>query len=93
MKDREWTGLLKIPSEEVIKELRVKLGEANSYISELEDKLKDYTGRKVKEQTFISLEGRIKNLEKQLEQSRKECNKVVEHNIRLQKQLFKIEKP
>lgn len=93
MKDREWTGLLKIPSEEVIKELRIKLGEANSYISELEDKLKDYTGRKVKEQTFISLEGTIKNLKKQLEQSRKECNKVVEYNIRLQKQLFKIEKP
>ena len=91
MKDKEWTGLLKIPAEEVIKELRIKLGEANSYISELEDKLKDYTGRKVKEQTFISLEGRIKNLKKQLEQSRKECNKVVEHNIRLQKQLFKMQ--
>ena len=92
MKDREWSGLLKIPAEEVIKELRIKLGEANSYISELEDKLKEYTVRQVKEQAFISLEGRIKNLEKQLEKSRKECNKVVEHNIRLQKQLFKIEK-
>jgi hypothetical protein len=91
MKDREWSGLLKIPAEEVIKELRIKLGEANSYISELEDKLNEYTGRKVKEDRLISLEGRIKNLEKQLEKSRKECNKVVEHNIRLQKQLFKIE--
>lgn len=91
MKDREWTGLLKIPSEEVIKELRIKLGQANSYIIELEDKLKDYSRRQVKEQTFISLEGRIKNLEKQLEQSRKECNKVVEHNLRLQKQLFKMQ--
>lgn len=91
MKDREWSGLLKIPAEEVIKELRIKLGEANSFISELEDKLKEYTGRRVKEQTLISLEGRINNLEKQLEKSRKECNKVVEHNIRLQKQLFKIE--
>ena len=91
MKDREWSGLLKIPAEEVIKELRIKLGEANSFISELEDKLKEYTGRKVKEDRLISLEGRINNLEKQLEKSRKECNKVVEHNIRLQKQLFKIE--
>jgi DNA repair ATPase RecN len=91
MKDREWSGLLKIPAEEVIKELRIKLGEANSFISELEDKLKEYTGRQVKEQRLISLEGRINNLEKQLEKSRKECNKVVEHNIRLQKQLFKIE--
>ena len=91
MKDREWSGLLKIPAEEVIKELRIKLGQANSFIIELEDKLKEYTGRQVKEQTFISLEGRIKNLEKQLEQSRKECNKVVEHNLRLQKQLFKMQ--
>jgi predicted nucleic acid-binding Zn-ribbon protein len=91
MKDQEWSGLMKVPDYEVIKQLRIKLGKANSYISELEDKLKEYTGRKVKEETFISLEGRIKNLEKQLEKSRKECNKVVEHNIRLQKQLFKIE--
>lgn len=91
MKDQEWSGLLKIPSEEVIKELRIKLGQANSCITELEDKLKEYTGRYIKEQTFISLEGRVKKLEKQLEQSRKECNKVVEHNLRLQKQLFKME--
>lgn len=91
MKDQEWSGLMKVPDYEVIKQLRIKLGKANSYISELEDKLNEYTGRKVKEETFISLEGRIKNLEKQLEKSRKECNKVVEHNIRLQKQLFKIE--
>jgi len=91
MKDQEWSGLMKVPDYEVIKQLRIKLGKSNSYISELEDKLKEYTGRKVKEETFISLEGRINNLEKQLEKSRKECNKVVEHNIRLQKQLFKIE--
>lgn len=91
MKDQEWSGLMKVPDYEVIKQLRIKLGKANSYISELEDKLKEYTARKVKEDRLISLEGRIKNLEKQLEKSRKECNKVVEHNIRLQKQLFKIE--
>lgn len=91
MKDQEWSGLMKVPDYEVIKQLRIKIGQANSYINELEDKLKEYTGRQVKEQTFISLEGRIKNLEKQLEQSQKECNKVVEHNLRLQKQLFKMQ--
>lgn len=90
MKDQEWSGLMKVPDYEIIKQLRIKLGETNSYVSELEDKLKEYTGRKVKEQTFISLEGSIKKLKKQLEQSQKECNKVVEHNIRLQKQLFKF---
>jgi hypothetical protein len=91
MKDQEWSGLMKVPDYEVIKQLRIKLGKANSYISELEDKIKEYTGRKIKEERLISLEGRINNLEKELEKSRKECNKVVEHNIRLQKQLFKIE--
>jgi hypothetical protein len=91
MKDKEWSGLMKVPDYEIISRLRIKLGEANSYISELEDKIKEYTGRKIKEDTFIAMDGEIKNLKKQLEKSRKECNKVVEHNIRLQKQLFKIE--
>ncbi len=91
MKDKEWSGLMKVPDSEIIKQLRIKLGQANSYISELEDKLKDLSQKRVKEQTIISLEGRVKNLEKEIEKSRKECNKVVEHNIRLQKQLFKMQ--
>jgi hypothetical protein len=91
MKDKEWSGLMKVPDAEIIKQLRTKLGQANSYISELEEKLKEYTQRKIKEQSFICLEGRVKNLEKELEKSRKECNKAVEHNIRLQKQLFKMQ--
>jgi predicted nucleic acid-binding Zn-ribbon protein len=91
MKDKEWSGLMKLPDSEIIKQLRIKLGQANSYISELEDKLKDFSQKRVKEQTIISLEGRVKNLEKEIEKSRKECNKVVEHNIRLQKQLFKMQ--
>lgn len=37
MKDDERHGLLKIPDEVIIKELRVELGKANSYIHELED--------------------------------------------------------
>lgn len=88
MKDKEWSGLLKIPSEEVIKELRIELGKANAYIKELEDKINSLSGKEIKQQTFINLDGRVKNLEKQLNASRKECNKVVEHNLRLQKQLF-----
>ena len=93
MKDTEWSGLLKIPSEEVIKELRIELGKANAYIKELEDKLKQLSGKEIKQQSFICLEGRVKNLEKQLSASRKECNKVVEHNIRMQKILFNTQKP
>ena len=88
MKDKEWTGLLKIPSEEVIKELRIELGKANTYINELEHRLNELNGVRIKEQKLVCLEGRIKNLEKELEKSRKECNKVVAHNLRMQKQLF-----
>jgi len=88
MKDQEWSGLLKIPNEEVIKELRIELGKANSYIKELEEKLASLSGKEVKQQTLTCLNGRVKNLEKELNSSRKECNKVVEHNLRMQKQLF-----
>ena len=88
MKDKEWTGLLKIPSEEVIKELRIELGKANTYINELEHRLNELNGVSIKEQKLVCLEGRVKNLEKELEKSRKECNKVVAHNLRMQKQLF-----
>lgn len=39
-KDTPWSGLEKIPDEAVIKQLRKDLGAANSYIEELEDKIK-----------------------------------------------------
>ena len=87
-KDREVHGLMKVPEEVVISELRKELGKANAYIQELEERIKLLNSKDVKPQTLISLEGRIKNLEKALDKSRKECNKVVEHNLRMQKQLF-----
>jgi hypothetical protein len=40
-KDKEWSGLLKIPDEEVIKQLRVELGKANSFIEELNYKIRN----------------------------------------------------
>jgi hypothetical protein len=42
MKDKAWSGLYKIPAEEVIKELRLELGKSNAYISELEEKIELY---------------------------------------------------
>jgi hypothetical protein len=88
MKDKENYGLLKIPEEAVIKELRIELGKTKAYIEELKDTMKLINSKEVKVQTLISLEGRVKNLEKELEKSRKECNRVVEQNIRMRKQLF-----
>lgn len=39
-KDKEWSGLLKIPTELVISQLRIELGKQASYITELEDLVK-----------------------------------------------------
>ena len=48
MKDQEWSGLLKIPAEVVISELRVKAGQQAAYITELEDKLKERDVKNIK---------------------------------------------
>jgi threonine dehydrogenase-like Zn-dependent dehydrogenase len=88
MKDKENYGLLKIPEEAVIKELRIELGKTKAYVEELKDTMKLINSKEVKVQTLINLEGRVKNLEKELEKSRKECNRVVEQNLRMRKQLF-----
>ncbi len=72
-KDREVHGLMKIPEEVVISQLRVELGKANSYIQELEEKLNSLGGLKdIKAKHLDCLERRIKNLEKALEKSKKE---------------------
>lgn len=92
MKDKEWSGLLKIPDEVVIKDLRIQLGGLNSYIQELEDKIQNLKNIEIKLDYIKCIENKNNNLEKKLEQSRKECNKVVLHNLRLQKELFKIYK-
>ena len=88
MKDKENYGLLKIPEEAVIKELRIELGKTKAYTEELKDTMKLINSKEFKVQTLINLEGRVKNLEKELEKSRKECNRVVQENIRMRKQLF-----
>lgn len=89
MRDTEWSGLMKIPDKEVINELRIKLGQANAYIDELKAELEEMRCRKVKDTTITQANSRISNLEKELQKSRNECNKVVNENIRLKKQLFK----
>ena len=93
MKDKEVHGLMKIPSEVLIKELRIELGKANSYIKELEERLDSLGGLKEIKKTHLEcLERTIVNLEKKLNKSRKECNEVVEHNLRMQKQLYDLYK-
>lgn len=61
-KDTEWSGLLKVPAEAVISELRIKLGQQNAYISELEDKLKEREAKTIKETKVKHLENENKRL-------------------------------
>lgn len=64
MKDNEnHKDLLKVPDAVIIKELRIDLGKANSYISELEFKLKAQR----KENTVIEKESKYKEHIKGLE--------------------------
>lgn len=96
MKDREWSGLYKIPAEEVIKELRLELGKANAYISELEEKIKLYESErdilKSKKDNLVNvnrLEKELAKVKEQLKDTRNrfaDCEKSREH---FKKELFK----
>ena len=96
MKDREWSGLYKIPAEEIIKELRLELGKANAYISELEEKIKLYESErdilKSKKDNLANvnrLEKELAKVKEQLKDTRNrfaDCEKSREH---FKKELFK----
>lgn len=62
-KDKEWSGLLKLPSEVIISELRVKLGQQEAYIAELEDRLKGQEIKAVKQSKLEHLEKENKRLD------------------------------
>lgn len=64
MKDDEHFGLLKIPDEIVIRELRVELGKANARIAELEYELNEVKSATVSDlcNQIKSLKGTIKTL-------------------------------
>lgn len=62
-KDKEWSGLLKLPSEVIISELRVKLGQQEAYIAELEDKLKVKELKDIKQSKLEHLEKENKRLD------------------------------
>ena len=96
MKDNAWSGLYKIPAEEVIKELRLDLGKANAYISELEEKIELYESEqhilKSKKDNLANverLEKELTKVKKQLKDTRNrfaDCEKSREH---FKKELFK----
>jgi hypothetical protein len=88
-KDQEWSGLLKIPDSEVIKQLRIDLGKANSYIQELECKIKEYDKPKpIKRAHVEHLEKQVETLRNQLLSCRNRLLKFSIENQLLQKQLL-----
>ncbi|MDL2310273.1 hypothetical protein LJC39_04070 [Parabacteroides sp. OttesenSCG-928-B22] len=79
MKDKAVHGLLKLPDEALIKELRIELGKQASYIQELEDEIKflkkEETEEKKKirrEKLFDEYRGQIKNLNDKIRKLKKD---------------------
>jgi len=92
MKDKQWSGLIKVPAEEIIKELRLELGKANAYISELEFKLTEFEELKSKKENLErlkALETELSRVKKKLDDTRNrlaDSEKVRDH---FKKELFK----
>lgn len=65
LKGKDIHGLLKLPDEVIIKQLRTELGSQASYILELEDRLGIYDKMSVEELKTIKFDNKIKqkNLE------------------------------
>lgn len=88
-KDKEWSGLLKIPAEVVISELRVKLGQLEAYIAELEDKLKEREVKNVKQTKLDHLENENKRLSQKLKDAENRLGDLGRRNQLLEKELYK----
>lgn len=89
-KDEEWSGLLKIPAEVVISELRVKLGVQDSYIGELEHKLKQREPKDVKESKLLHLEKEVERLELKLKDAESRLGDMGRRNRTLENQLLNL---
>ena len=89
VKDSERSGLLKVPSEVIISELRIKLGQQNAYISELEDKIKVLEGRKIKETKLIHLEDEVARLTAKLKDSQNRLVELSQRNRILETEILK----
>ena len=89
-KDSEWSGLLKLPAEVIISELRVKLGQQASYITELEDKLKEREKKEVKQSKLDHLEKENARLTQRLTDAHNRLSDVGQLSRRLEKQLLNL---
>jgi len=89
MKDAEWSGLMKIPDEVVISELRIKVGQLESYIEELEEQVKERALKTVKISKLEHLEMDNERLRTLLTDSQNRLGDLGKRNQRLEAELFK----
>lgn len=95
MKDKEWSGLEKLPDELLIKTLRTELGKQNAYIVELEDTVK--LERTNQHDLFLKKNDQIAELKASIEKlqlvSKDQLNRIVDltkRNELLHKQLMQL---
>jgi hypothetical protein len=89
MKDAEWSGLMKIPDEVVISELRIKVGQLESYVEELEEQVKERALKTVKLTKLEHLERDNERLKALLMDAQNRLGDLGKRNQRLETELFK----
>jgi hypothetical protein len=89
MKDQEWSGLMKIPDEIIISELRIEIGKLKSYIDELDYTLQDKEAKNIKQtkldhlnDELIDCKDRIVSLNRRNEVLQKEIMQLLKTRIR-----------
>lgn len=94
MKDKEWSGLMKLPSEAIISELRILLGESKSVIDELEYKYESLSSLHIDlVKSYNIKENEIKRLKEDIEILKEEVARQQRANTRLHRSLYKIKHP
>lgn len=95
MKDKEWSGLEKVPDELLIQTLRIELGKQNAYIVELEETVK--LKQSEKEAMTMKMNYKVSTLDKEIEKLKlmvkDQLNKIVDltkRNELLHKQLMQL---
>ena len=80
MKDKEWSGLEKVPDELLIQTLRIELGKQNAYIAELEETVNLKAAEK--EAVTMKMNYKVSTLDKEIEKLnlivKDQLNKIVD---------------
>ena len=96
-KDEEWSGLLKVPDEiiikqlrEDIKELKIAAGQSQAYIDELEYKIQQLKEEEIKNKQVVALEKSNVQLRLKLADKENRIVDLTQKTERLQKELLQF---